>query len=91
MKPAVVRWIGIGALVSTVATVWLGLWVTPPDKVQGNIVRLLYIHPPVAWVALYLAFGIVIDYNLERPQHGHDPRLVAASGWPRLTAVRPLP
>ena len=38
--------------------VWLGLWVTPPDKVQGNLVRLLYLHPPVAWVALYLAFGL---------------------------------
>ena len=36
---------------------WLGLWVTPPDKVQGNLVRLVYLHPPIAWVALYLAFG----------------------------------
>ena len=44
--------------VTTAATVWLGLWVTPPDQVQGNLVRLLYLHPPVAWVALYLAFGL---------------------------------
>ena len=34
-------------------TVWLGLWVTPPDEVQGNLARLLYIHPAVATVALY--------------------------------------
>jgi heme exporter protein C len=54
----VVRWLGISAAVSLVATVWLGLWVTPPDKVQGDLVRLLYIHPPIAWVALYLAFGL---------------------------------
>ena len=40
------------------ATVWLGLWVTPPDQVQGNLVRLVYVHPPIAWVALYLAFGM---------------------------------
>jgi heme exporter protein C len=40
-----------------VFTIWLGLWVTPPDKVQGQLVRLVYIHPPIAWVALYLAFG----------------------------------
>ena len=39
-------------------TVWLGLWVTPPDQVQGNLVRLVYVHPPIAWVALYLAFGM---------------------------------
>jgi heme exporter protein C len=49
---------GIAAVVSVAATVWLGLWITPPDKVQGNFVRLVYIHPPLAWVALYLAFGV---------------------------------
>lgn len=53
-----VRILGIAALVSIVCTVWLGLWITPPDKVQHQLVRLLYIHPPIAWVALYCAFGI---------------------------------
>lgn len=52
-----VRAIGVAALVSIAATVWLGLWITPPDKVQGNLVRLVYVHPPIAWVALYLSFG----------------------------------
>lgn len=36
---------------------WLGLWVTPPSANMGQRVRLLYIHPAVAWVA-YLAFGV---------------------------------
>jgi heme exporter protein C len=31
--------------------------VTPPDKVQGDLARLVYVHPAVAWVALYLSFG----------------------------------
>ncbi|HEX7460482.1 MAG TPA: hypothetical protein VF279_07610, partial [Acidimicrobiales bacterium] len=31
------RTIGILALVGTVATVWLGIWVTPPDKTQGDL------------------------------------------------------
>ncbi len=44
-------------MLSLAATVWLGLWITPPDKKQGQFVRLVYIHPPLAWVALYLAFG----------------------------------
>lgn len=52
-----VRVLGVLAGTSLVAVVWLGLWVTPPDQVQGNLVRLVYLHPPVAWVALYLAFG----------------------------------
>jgi heme exporter protein C len=38
-------------------TFWLGLWVTPPDKVQGNLARLVYVHPAIAWVALYVSFG----------------------------------
>jgi len=54
----VVRGLGIAAAVSLAATVWLGLWVTPPDKTQHDLVRLVYIHPPIAWVALYLAFGV---------------------------------
>lgn len=58
MKPAVLRGIGVAALVTTAATVWLGLWVTPPATVQGTLARLLYLHPPIAWVALYLAFGL---------------------------------
>ena len=52
------RVVGIAAVVSVAATVWLGLWITPPDKVQGNFVRLVYVHPALAWVSLYLAFGI---------------------------------
>jgi heme exporter protein C len=51
------RLLGAAAVLSLAATVWLGLWITPPDKKQGQFVRLVYIHPPIAWVALYLAFG----------------------------------
>ncbi|HEY5109371.1 MAG TPA: cytochrome c biogenesis protein CcsA [Acidimicrobiales bacterium] len=61
---AVERTIGLLALLGTVATVWLGIWVTPPDKVQGDLVRLVYIHPGVAWVALYLAFGLAAVSSL---------------------------
>jgi heme exporter protein C len=35
----------------------MGMWVTPPDVVQGDLVRLLYVHPAIAWVALYVSFG----------------------------------
>ncbi len=56
--------IGVLALVGVAFTVWLGLWVTPPDKVQGDLVRLVYIHPGVAWVALYLAFGLAAVSSL---------------------------
>jgi len=51
------RLLGPVTLVLLALTFWLGLWVTPPDKVQGNLVRLLYVHPAIAWVALYVSFG----------------------------------
>jgi heme exporter protein C len=51
------RALGIAALATVAATVYLGLWVTPPDVVQGDLARLIYVHPPVAWVA-YLAFAV---------------------------------
>ena len=54
----IVRGLGAAALASLAATVWLGLWVTPPDQTQHDLVRLVYLHPPIAWVALYLAFGV---------------------------------
>ena len=45
-------------------TVWLGLFVTPPDAQQGDLVRLVYIHPALAWVALYVAFGMAAVCSL---------------------------
>lgn len=51
------RTLGPLALATSVATVVMGIWVTPPDQVQGDLARLLYIHPALAWVALYLSFG----------------------------------
>ena len=51
------RLLGPVTLLLLALTFWLGLWITPPDAVQGDLVRLLYIHPPIAWVALYVSFG----------------------------------
>ena len=35
----------------------LGLFVSDPDYMQGDAVRLMYLHVPAAWIA-YLAFGV---------------------------------
>lgn len=64
MKPTVParpRWLDAVGLLGVVAigfTVWLGLWITPPDQTQGNLARLVYVHPAIATVALYWAGGI---------------------------------
>jgi len=57
IKPLSQRLLGPVTLLCLALTFWLGLWVTPPDRIQGNLVRLLYVHPAVAWVALYVSFG----------------------------------
>lgn len=42
------RFLGFAALVSLAGTAILGLEVTRPDAVQGDLVRLIYIHPAIA-------------------------------------------
>jgi heme exporter protein C len=83
VRPALVRGIGIAGVVATAATVWLGLWVTPPDEKMGNLVRLLYIHPPIAFVALYLAGALAavssVLYLWRRTRSLFWDRLAAAS------------
>ena len=49
--------LGWAALVALVVLAVLGLWVAPPDAVQRDAQRLMYVHVPAAWLA-YLAFGV---------------------------------
>ena len=57
MSQVLRRLLGPVTLALLALTFWFGLWVTPPDEIQGNLVRLVYVHPSVAWVALYVSFG----------------------------------
>jgi heme exporter protein C len=46
--------------IAIVALGWVivgGIFITPPDVVQGESVRIMYVHVPTAWVA-YLAFVV---------------------------------
>jgi heme exporter protein C len=52
------RILGILAALGVLATVVLGLFITPPDADEGNVFRLIYIHVPSAWLA-YLSFFVV--------------------------------
>ncbi|MGQ0804313.1 MAG: cytochrome c biogenesis protein CcsA [Actinomycetota bacterium] len=49
--------VGWAALAAMVILAVLGLAVAPPDAVQGDAQRLMYVHVPAAWLA-YLAFGV---------------------------------
>lgn len=53
------RALGVAALAGVAGTLVLGLLVAPPDAVQGQAQRLMYVHVPAALTA-YLAFGGVL-------------------------------
>lgn len=44
----------IVAAVCTVIGLWLGLAVAPTDAQQGEVYRLIYIHVPSAWMAMFV-------------------------------------
>lgn len=75
--------LGVAAVGMLVGTVLLGLGITPPDVVQGDLVRLIYIHPPVAWVT-YVAFGVTAAasalYLWPRTRHARWDAIAGASG-----------
>jgi heme exporter protein C len=57
LKPQVATVLGWLTLVSLVVLALFGLWGAPPDRVQSDAQRLMYLHVPAAWIA-YLAFGV---------------------------------
>ena len=51
------RVMGALALIGMAWLLLFGLVLSPADEVQGEAVRMLYIHVPTAWLA-FLAFGV---------------------------------
>jgi len=57
LRPRVAMVLGVATLAALTALAILGLAVAPPDAVQGDAQRLMYLHVPAAWLA-YLAFAV---------------------------------
>lgn len=57
LNPRVAKGLGVATLAALVVLALFGLWIAPPDAVQSDAQRLMYLHVPAAWIA-YLAFGI---------------------------------
>jgi len=74
------RILGWLALAALAATTVMSLVVSPPDAEQGQLVRLMYVHVPAAWLA-YLAFGIVFVSSIAylKTKKARWDRLAAAS------------
>ncbi|MFN9542844.1 MAG: cytochrome c biogenesis protein CcsA, partial [Alphaproteobacteria bacterium] len=44
---------GLALVLAAVATVW-GLVIAPPDYQQGDAMRIIYVHVPAAWMAMFV-------------------------------------
>jgi heme exporter protein C len=53
-------WLFWAGVVMAAAGMGAGLFVTPPDYLQGDSVRILYIHVPAAWLGMGGWMGIAI-------------------------------
>ena len=50
-RPASAWTLGLGAVLALAGVIG-GLFVTPPDYLQGETVRILYVHVPAAWLGM---------------------------------------
>jgi heme exporter protein C len=76
----VVRVLGWLSAIALAAGVVMAFGVAPREVSQGNVQRIMYVHPPLAWVA-YVAFAVVATASivyLVRRRPGAD-RLAHAS------------
>jgi heme exporter protein C len=75
-----VRALGWLSAIALAAGVVMAFGVAPREVSQGNVQRIMYVHPPLAWVA-YVAFAVVAAASiayLVRRRPGAD-RLAHAS------------
>jgi heme exporter protein C len=53
MAEPVLPWISVGAVLSIVLALYFGIFASPADYQQGETVRIMYVHVPAAWMALF--------------------------------------
>ncbi len=68
--------LGVGAGMLLAVGLWLGLVQAPPDAVQGEVQRIMYVHVPSILTA-YLAFTVVLVASIAYLLRG-------SRGWDRL-------
>ena len=77
-------WILWSGLVLTALSLGAGLFVSPPDYLQGESVRILYVHVPTAWLAIGgwtgIAVASLIQLVWRHPLAGVAARAIAVPG-----------
>jgi heme exporter protein C len=74
-------WLG---LTLTLGGVYSGLFLTPPDYLQGETVRILYVHVPCAWLGMAgwsgIAVASIAQLTWRHPLAGIAARAIAVPG-----------
>jgi heme exporter protein C len=75
---------GIGGFLLIAIGCYAGLFITPPDYVQGETVRILYVHVPAAWLGMAgwsgIAVASIVQLVWRHPLAGVGARAVALPG-----------
>ena len=53
-----IPWLWAGFMVLTAISLYMGLFLAPPDYQQGESVRIMYLHVPAAWMSMMI-FGFM--------------------------------
>lgn len=77
-------WLGWGGALLVAIAAGAGLFVTPPDYLQGDSVRIMYIHVPAAWLGMAgwtgLAGASLAQLVWRHPLAGIAARAIAVPG-----------
>ena len=77
-------WLGWGGGALAALGIGAGLFVAPPDYLQGESVRILYLHVPTAWLGMAAWAGIAIASLMQlvwrHPLAGIAARAMAVPG-----------
>ncbi len=77
----ILGWLGAALILGGV---YAGLFITPPDYLQGESVRILYVHVPAAWLGTGgwtgIAIASIIQLVWRHPLAGISARAIAVPG-----------
>jgi heme exporter protein C len=78
------RWLGWGGALLTLAALGVGLFAAPRDYLQGESVRIMYVHVPAAWLGMAgwagLAAAGLMQLVWRHPLAGIAGRAIAVPG-----------
>jgi heme exporter protein C len=74
----------LGGLLVTGAALWWGLFKAPPERLQGETVRILFIHVPAAWLGMAgwgaIATASLVELVWRHPLAGIAARAASMPG-----------